>query len=136
MISNVAKLKFNHGVEIGASWAYLGHYLRTRDINILKIHHEENDHRSKLDCILFEMGERPNKYIDRFFTFIGKSIYYMCRYSPTFTLDIVASIMEKFAVFSYKSLSKTMPQHKQLFLEMAETEQKHDDFFNGKIYEI
>ena len=57
-------IKFNYGVELGAYLAYLGHYNRTGNIDVLFIAWDEHEHRKKLGEILDSLEERPSKLID------------------------------------------------------------------------
>lgn len=78
-----ALLKFNHGVEIGAYLAYVGHFKRTNDPKAQEIANEELEHRSELRLTLKYYGEVPSPVIDVFFTVVGKTIQYA--YADTFS---------------------------------------------------
>ena len=122
-------LKFNYGVEIGAYLAYSGHYSVTGDYRIRLIAKEELVHRLTIRKILTSYGERPSKVFNFIFGTIGKSINFLCHYSPTFLMDFVARSMEIFAVISYRHLAKLYPEHEQTFISMAEAEDVHKRYF-------
>jgi rubrerythrin len=125
-------LKFNHGVEIGAYWAYIGHYERTGDPEIFRIAMEEEKHRRKLQRTLEYFGDRPNDTVNQAFMKIGLVIRFLCKYSPLFMLNFVACSMELFAIFSYRRLAKKYPYFRSMFTEMAEAEERHARYFGGK----
>jgi hypothetical protein len=122
-------IKFNHGVEIGARLAYLGHYERTHDRRILEIADEEACHRRVLRRILTSHADEPSKVIDGIFWCIGKSIGWFCRYAPLWSLNLVAKILEAVAVFSYSRLAKKYAFYQLEFELMAAAEKKHQEFF-------
>ena len=124
-----ALLKFNHGVEIGARLAYLGHYKVTGDTKILAIANEELEHRKTVKRILETLGHKPFWGFDMFFTLVGNTIQYLCYISPKFALNWVASIMEVFAVFNYTKLARIYPRFDITFKDMAEAEKLHEDYF-------
>lgn len=122
-------LKFNHGVEIGAIEAYIGHYKRTKDINILIIANEELEHKLQLCKILDFYDEKPSKIIDFIFKVIGFIIRQLCQLCPIFMLDYVAQIMELFAVVNYVKLSIIYPEFSDIFLKTAKAELTHKLYF-------
>lgn len=124
-------LKFNHGVEIGARLAYIGHYKRNRDEHILRIAEEELRHQTVLALMLRQYGEKPSTVIDSFFWVVGSCISVLCKIFPEFMLNLVASLMEKFAIFSYRKLAVTYPNFTYTFLKMALAEESHDEYFKG-----
>lgn len=124
-------LKFNHGVEIGARLAYVGHYFRTGDKQVLEIAKEEMSHQNYIQAVLNEYGQRPSILIDLSFILIGTFISLMCRISPIFMLNWVAKTMEVFAVFSYTKLARKYPAFDTVFLEMAKAELRHEEYFRG-----
>jgi len=127
-------LKFNHGVEIGANLAYVGHYARTKDNYIRLIASEEIGHREELVAMLTQLGEKPSPIINMIFQFIGNIILKLCAVSPKFLLNIVAQSLEIFAVFSYRRLAKKYPEFADTLNEMADTEQEHENYFkNGEL---
>ena len=123
-------IKFNHGVEIGAHLAYVGHYKRTGDKQIRLIASEEVSHMVELERILEDLGERPNKYIDETFRFIGNTIRRLCSFCPLWSLNFVASTMEMFAIFNYNRLAYNYPQFRGEFEKMAKTEKEHEKYFS------
>jgi rubrerythrin len=123
-------LKFNHGVEIGARLAYLGHAKRTGDLEIQKIADEEEEHRITLFCILQDYNERPSYFIDSVFTIIGGTVGLFCKVCPLFTLNWVARTMETFAIFNYINLSKKYPEYTNVLGCMAFAEEKHKRYFS------
>jgi rubrerythrin len=124
-------LKFNHGVEIGARLAYLGHYKRTKDRNVLNIANEELVHQQTLKKILRFHGELPSKPIDVAFSLIGNTVSLLCRISPRFMLNFVASTLETFAIFSYGYLAVVYPIFRENFLLMAKAERQHERYFKA-----
>lgn len=122
-------LKFNHGVEIGARLAYLGHFKRTGESGIYTIIQEEAQHRETLETILRHHGETSSKVIDRIFTVVGSTIGYLCKFMPIFSLDYVARTMETFAVFNYGYLAVKYPMYRSHFIEMGEAENRHEEYF-------
>ena len=124
-------LKFTYGVEIGAHLAYLGHYGRTKDLNISNISKEEKQHQEIIVTILREHGTTTNFFINSIFWIIGTIIRYLCYISPVFLLNRVATALEIFAVYSYKDLSIKFPKNKALLLEMGRTEEEHIKYFRS-----
>lgn len=122
-------LKFNHGVEIGAYLAYLGHADRTLDHNIYKITRDELRHRHTLSEMLKELGEEPNPIIDGVFTVVGSTIRWLCKFFPIRSLTFVARSMELFAIFSYSKLALRYPRWKEDFEYMAWNEKTHEAYF-------
>lgn len=122
-------LKFNHGVEIGAHLAYMGHYRATGDRNVYDIAQEETLHKMTIESILDRYGQKPSKLIDSMFTLIGNVIYWLCQISPNSLLNFVARSLELFAVFSYKKLAIKYPVYRELFNNMAKTELVHEEYF-------
>lgn len=122
-------LKFNHGVEIGAKLAYLGHYHRTKDQNIKDIAYEELRHEIALEGMLKHYGQEPNPIIDAIFWTIGNTIYWLCKYCPIWSLNLIARCMEKFAIFNYKKMTKLYPAYANELEWMAITEMKHERYF-------
>lgn len=125
-------LKFNHGVEIGATLAYVGHYFRTLDDKVWEIAMEEIDHKMRVENILHQLGEEPSKPIDAFFSLVGISIKSLCKICPVWSLNLVARAMEIFAVFNYTKLSKLYPEYEPVFLDMAAAEKRHGEYFARK----
>lgn len=126
-------LKFNHGVEIGANLAYLGHYRRTRDPRVLEIAIEEEAHKELLNEILDIYGEKSSRVIDFIFTCIGNTVGFFCRFSPIFMLDFVARTMETFAIFNYAYLSTLYPNFENLLIQMARAEMDHEAYFTKDV---
>lgn len=122
-------IKFNHGVEIGAALAYEGHAKRTGSSKIYSILRDELYHKSGLEHILAELGERPNNAIDLAFTVVGKTIRFLCKFSPLWSLDFVARSMEMFAIMNYNRLAQKYPQYKDSFEHMAKAEMDHEEYF-------
>ena len=125
-------IKFNHGVEIGAMLAYVGHFFRTFDDRVWEIAMEEVEHRANLKNVLSDLGEKPSPIIDGSFRLIGNLIRFLCKISPIWSLDFIARMMELFAVFNYSRLAKAYPQYQSLFERMASAEQVHGDYFRRK----
>lgn len=125
-------LKFNHGVEIGARLAYLGHYARTGDKNIFCIANDELNHKQNLEIILRHYDSKPSRFIDGFFTIVGKTIQYLCHVSPLSLLDFIARTMETFAISNYSSLAERYPTFKVCLVEMGLREIKHREYFKYK----
>ncbi len=122
-------LKFNHGLEIGAQLAYLGHYQRTKDPMVFYIAIEEEKHRVTLARLLKRYGHSPSKPIDKLFTIIGQTVAKLCQIAPLSTLNFIARTMEVFAIFSYTKLAKRYPAHQKMFREMARIEDRHKRYF-------
>jgi rubrerythrin len=130
-VSKYFLLKFNHGVEIGANLAYLGHYRRTQDQKVFDIAIEEFQHRETLKMVLQTYGLKPSLIWNGIFQGIGTSIFWLCQISPIWSLDLVARLMEKFAIFNYKALADLFPEHRDLFLKMSKAEEEHEAYFSG-----
>jgi rubrerythrin len=124
-------LKFNHGVEIGARLAYIGHYKRTNDEKILEIAKDELKHQTILALMLKRLGEKPSPVIDTIFYAIGSTIGFLCKIFPKSALNFVASLMEVFAIVSYKRLAKKYEDYNITFLKMAIKELHHAAYFKG-----
>lgn len=122
-------LKFNHGVEIGAHLAYMGHYRRTGDPKVLEIANDEVDHKIRLEFVMDHHDVDPSKLIDGIFHVIGTFIYWACQISPRFMLNFVARSMEMFAVFNYKMLEPKFGYYGYIFREMAAKEKEHEEYF-------
>ncbi len=125
-------LKFNHGVEIGAHLAYLGHYGRTGNKNIQQIAQDEVEHRQNLKTILASYKHTSSRAIDTVFWIIGNIIRYLCYILPEFMLNKVAQCLEIFAVFSYDRLSVQLPEWGYVLSEMADKEKEHEEYFRNK----
>lgn len=125
-------IKFNHGVEIGARNAYIGHYKRTQDKKILSIATDELRHQMTLALILKRMDDEPSPVIDSIFYGIGRSIAFLCKIFPERSLNFVAACMEVFAIYSYGKLADDYPEYRKHFQKMAETELEHQKYFRGK----
>lgn len=124
-------LKFNHGVEIGANLAYLGHYRRTLDPKVKEIAEDEVEHKLRLEFVMDQYGVKPSKLIDGSFLVIGTCIYWSCQISPKFALNFVARTMELFAIYNYSKLAYKYSRHGYgyLFREMADKEREHEEYF-------
>lgn len=122
-------LKFTHGVEIGAHQAYIGHYVRTGDVNVFQIACDEVVHRWTVRFILARLGEEPSPIIDGSFRFISGIIRRLCAISPIFLLNIVARLLEVFAVISYDKLAQMYPEWRNELIEMAVKEDEHRLYF-------
>lgn len=122
-------LKFNHGVEIGAYKAYIGHWYRTRDLEIARIANDEIEHREDVRQMLDKLDELPSPAIDGFFNVVGDAIQFSCKFCPLWSLDLVARVMEAFAIFNYRRLAKLYPQFSDKLNYMAGTEDKHAVYF-------
>lgn len=122
-------LKFNHGVEIGAYLAYVGHARRTKSRKVHDISLDELRHRGELKRILNELGHAPNPFINGCFTLVGKMIQTLCKFSPLWSLDLVARTMEMFAIFNYEKLAKKYPKYGFEFRRMAKAEKDHEEYF-------
>lgn len=125
------KLKFIYGVEIGAHLAYLGHFKRTKNIDILRIAHDENLHKKQIKEILKTYNTEPNIFINFSFFIVGNIVRYLCLISPKKLLNKIARFLEIFAVFSYGSLAKDFPKYADVLLEMQKTEQDHAEYFKA-----
>lgn len=124
-------IKFNHGVEIGAYLAYVGHAKRTNDGRIWEISREELYHRAGLVNILEDFNESPCYLIDSVFRVVGTTIGFSCRFAPLWSLDLVARVMECFAIFNYNKLAIMYPKYAESFLFMSRTEKEHELYFKG-----
>lgn len=124
-------LKFNHGVEIGAFNAYIGHARRTGNPKIFSIARDELYHREGLKFMLNELGDSPSKVIDFAFLAIGKTIGFCCKFFPLWSLNLVARTMELFAIFNYEKLALKYPQYSDSFLKMVENERDHEEYFKS-----
>lgn len=125
-------LRFNHGVEIGARLAYLGHYTRTGDKEILGIANEELEHRETLVDIMSYYDIKSSGVIDGFFKIIGGMIQKLCGIAPLWSLDWIARLMEAFAVFNYFKLSQLFPRYRNQLWMMAQAEKRHQLYFSQK----
>lgn len=123
-------LKFNHGVEIGARLAYIGHFKRTGEAGIHHIIQEERGHQEDLETVLAENGSAPNYFIDLAFVIIGSTIQFLCKFMPLWSLDFVAKLMEHFAVYNYRKLGKLYPEYGQMWEDMAAAEERHAVYFS------
>jgi hypothetical protein len=124
------RIQFNHGVEIGARLAYEGHFLRTGDERIKLIACEERGHQAELAAVLRGFGSKPTPFFDVPFTLIGNSVKFMCKWCPLWSLNLVARLLERFAVFSYNGLAVAYPEHCELFMHMSFTEAEHERYFS------
>lgn len=122
-------LKFNHGVEIGARLAYIGHFKRTKDSKINFIAYDELRHRHHLEQILKYYDQEPNPIIDAIFWSIGGCIGWACQYSPLWSLNWVARIMELFAISNYVKLATVYPAWNLTLYSMAANEKDHEEYF-------
>lgn len=126
-------LKFNHGVEIGAMCAYLGHFQRTGDPKILRIARDEKDHQRLLAGILRDLNSSPSLLINGIFYLIGHCIFHACKIAPLSSLNWVARTLEIFAVSTYEKLAVQYPTHSWTLLDMAEKEEEHRKYFSNPL---
>jgi rubrerythrin len=122
-------LQFTHGVEIGAHQAYLGHFARTNDLKVKEIADDEMLHQKQIRCILAKHGATTKLIFDVPFLLVGKTVSLFCKISPLFMLNLVANMLEKFAVFSYDVLANRFPEDRVALLEMAAKELEHEEYF-------
>jgi len=122
-------LQFTHGVEMGANNAYLGHFARTNDPRVKEIADDEMLHQEQIRDILAKCGSTTNPIFDIPFLIVGKTVGMLCRVSPLFALNLIANILEKFAVFSYNQLAERFPEYREQLLEMAAVELEHEAYF-------
>ncbi len=125
-------LKFNHGVELGAFLAYKGHFKRTAEASVHSIMLEELEHRDTIRSILLSLKDKPFPPFDAFFFVVGHIIMALCRVAPIWSLDLVARIMEAFAVFNHSKLAKVYPEHSTTFINMVNAELRHQYYFTEK----
>jgi hypothetical protein len=125
-------LKFNHGVEIGAYHAYIGHWRRTKDTKVLLIAMDEMAHKHKIEAMLESYGESPSRIIDFIFFNIGKTVGLFCKFSPIFMLDFVARTLEQFAFISYDYLAQKNLDFQVELCKMADKELEHEQYFRFK----
>lgn len=123
-------LKFNHGVEIGARLAYMGHFKRTGDRKIYEIALEEASHQMALFETIRYYDEYPSKVIDGFFTAVGTTIGKLCCVCPIWSLNFIARSMEMFAVVNYGYLAVLYPEFEYTFRMFARAEHEHEKYFS------
>lgn len=122
-------LKFCHGVEIGAYWAYQGHYRVTQDPQIRKISKEELKHMVLIRRVLISYGTKPNIFFNAGFYVIGKIVFRLCFLTPHLALDLVAGFLEKLNIVSYFYMAQKFPEYASLFEEMQANEASHEEYF-------
>ena len=126
-------LKYMRAVELGAFCAYHGHFKRTKDKMIFSIALDELDHADILRIILNAYESKPSKIMDNSISFVGKTIGSLCKVCPLWSLNLVASLLEKINVINYGTVSKlcSNEKHKFIFNHLLETEKEHDEYFRS-----
>lgn len=144
MSSNTNKLikllKQAHAIEIGAYYAYKGHWKSSKNIEekkkIQEIQNDELLHRKLIELWLFGMGSKPSVFLDIIFYIIGNSISISCFVLGRRLSAWGARIMETIGSKVYINLSlaalKT-PEYEiaSSLLNMAKTEREHEEFFRS-----
>src|SRR5687767_2023481 len=102
----VRLLQLAHGGEAGAALAYESHARtartrRERD-QILKIRHEEIDHRARVGRMLDRLGERPDPAVERSMERIGRAIAAFCRIGGWFLPMYGAGRLERRNIVEYE----------------------------------
>lgn len=136
----IKQLQNAHAGEIGAYYAYGGHWKAVSDPAqremIRFIQKEELEHIRALDLMLYILRAAPNQRRDTVFTVIGKTLGYLCKWTGYFMPMWGAMFMEKIGVSSYKEMSieaSKLQWHDfavQLG-EMHQTELDHEEYFKS-----
>lgn len=126
-------LKYMAAVEIGAYLAYMGHYRRTKDENILLIAFDELEHLNELYRILKSQNSDKSHVLNSIMEFIGTTTGKLCQVCPIWSLNWVASLLEKINVLNYGTVAKLYPTEKKTFLRLLEAEREHDRYFSGLV---
>lgn len=143
---NVAKfvkqLQKAHAGEIGAYYAYGGHWKSVSNpgqrMMIRFIQAEELEHIRSLDLMLYLLHATPNRRLDTVFTVIGKTLGYLCRFTGYFMPMWGAMIIEKIGVSNYKEMSMDasraqMHNFAQTLGEMHLVELEHEEYFRSQL---
>lgn len=125
-------LKCCYAIEIGAHLAYVGHYKVTDDKEIRRISNEELRHMVMISAVLSAYGTVPNRLMNTVMYCVGKSVQLACRVTPKAGLALVAGMLEKMNIVSYRYMAEKFPRFEHEFIEMQRNEAEHEQYFLGK----
>jgi rubrerythrin len=138
----IALLQGAYSGELGASYAYQGHWRSAKDpeeiASIKKIEAEEWHHRALVGVMLEELGALPDPKLEKKLTRIGKTIGFLCRIGGWFMPMYGAGRLESHNVKEYQDAAeyaKNSGNEKYIdsLLEMAEVEREHERYFRLKV---
>lgn len=131
-------MKWAHASEIAARYAYEGHLRSLRNEaqrhQMQLIIQDEVRHVGVIQALLWSMDSRPSSVLDFLGLLVGKTIGTACSFTGWTAPMRVAGWMERIGHSSYEKLARTAlmqgrPYVMRVFLEMAETERQHEEWF-------
>lgn len=138
----IKQLQDAHAGEIGAYYAYGGHWKAVSDpaqrMMIRFIQKEELEHIRTLDLMLYLLRATPNQRKDTVFTVIGKTLGYLCKWTGYFMPMWGAKVIERIGVNNYKKMSATasklqLHDFAQTLGEMYQIELEHEEYFRSQM---
>lgn len=134
----IKQLQKAHSGEIGAYFAYGGHWKSVKDPSkklwIQWIQKEELEHIHSLELMLYLLRSRPDRFRDKIFAKIGKTLGFLC-FLTGYRLPMWgAAVIEKVGAVNYEEMSKMasqmqMHEFAQTLGEMHLVEKEHEEWF-------
>ena len=137
----VRQLQIAYSAELGAGYAYRGHWHSVRDIaerdHIRRIEGEEWHHRELVGGLLRELGGKPSRLREIIFWCIGHAIAAFCHLGGWFAPMYGAGRLERGNIVEYEDAAVFASEcgHDEMIdclLTMAEVEWDHEAYFRQK----
>ncbi len=134
----IRQLKFAHAAETAAYHAYEGHWRsvsnQAEQDYIKTIQLDELRHIYALERMLEGLQTKPNRILDHAGKVVGELLGLACFYTGWRLPMWVAGVMEKIGTASYKEIADEAIKQERylmavLLLEMAKSEQAHEEYF-------
>jgi demethoxyubiquinone hydroxylase (CLK1/Coq7/Cat5 family) len=138
----IRMLRHAHAAEYGAWWAYKGHMESLTNnferSSLMLIMSEENRHIEITKKMLADFNAHPGYWQPKTFIGIGKVLGFLCKYTGYRLPMFVAGLIEKIGKNSYRAIAAEakkvgQPLIELVLLEMAETEEEHEEFFKERL---
>jgi hypothetical protein len=138
----VRRLRIAYSAELGAGYAYRGHWHSVRDTadraHIRQIEAEEWHHRELVGGMLQQLGGTPSRLREIIFWVIGRSIGVFCHIGGWFAPMYGAGRLERGNIVEYEDAAVFAAAcgHDELIdclLTMAEVEWDHEAYFRSKV---
>jgi hypothetical protein len=137
----VRQLRIAYSAELGAGYAYRGHWHSVRDLgerdHIRQIEAEEWHHRELVGGLLAQLGGRPSRLREFIFWWIGHFIAGFCHVGGWFAPMYGAGRLERGNIVEYEDAAVFASEcgHDEMIdclLTMAEVEWDHEAYFRSK----
>jgi demethoxyubiquinone hydroxylase (CLK1/Coq7/Cat5 family) len=138
----IRQLQKAHSGEIGAYFAYGGHWKSVKDpgqrMMIRFIQDEEREHIRTLDLMLYLLKATPDFKRDKIFRLIGKTLGFLCHVTGYFMPMWGAMFIEKIGVANYSELAREAVklhyyQMADTLIEMHGVELDHENYFRKQL---